>query len=204
MRGAVRASVGGSLVDDHITEWRQGRTVRLPVRLRRPARYANHGTSDQAQRLQARGIDLLGSVTSALQVAVIEKGSLGQEWSGQARRFVRRAVARTVGVHDGRSAAVVTAVLIGDRAGLDREITERLQQGGGLPRHRHLRREHRGADRGSAAAAARRRCGRAARGVAGDSLSPRLCAGRGTRSLGDAGGVRRRRVPRGARGRPSD
>ena len=130
MRGAVRASVGGSFVDDHIAEWRQGRTVRLPVRLRRPARYANHGTPDQAQRLQTRGIDLLGSVTSALQVEVIEKGSLGQEWSGHARRFVRRAVAKTVGVHDGRSAAVVTAVLIGDRAGLDREVTERLQQGG--------------------------------------------------------------------------
>ena len=130
LRGAVRASVGGSLVDDHIAEWRQGRTVRLPVRLRRPARYANHGTPDQAQRLQVRGVDLLGSVASALQIEVIEKGSLRQEWSGRARAFVRRAVAGTVGAHDERSAAIVTAVLIGDRAGLDRDVTERLQAGG--------------------------------------------------------------------------
>ena len=130
MRGSVRASVGGSLVEDHIGEWRQGRTVRLPVRLRRPARYANHGTPDQAHRLQVRGIDLLGSVASALQVQVLESGGLRQEWSGEVRAFVRRAVAATVGPHDSRSAAVVTAVLIGDRTGLDPETTERLQQGG--------------------------------------------------------------------------
>ena len=130
MHGAVRASVGGSLVDGYIAEWRQGRTVRLPVRLRRPARYANHGTPDQAHRLQVRGVDLLGSVTSALQVEVIEKGGLRQEWSGRARSFVRRSLAATVGTHDPRSAAIVTAVLIGDRAGLDRDTTERLQRGG--------------------------------------------------------------------------
>ena len=130
MRGSVRASVGGSLVEDHIGEWRQGRTVRLPVRLRRPARYANHGTPDQAFRAQVRGIDLLGSVASALQVEVLESGGLRQEWAGEVRAFVRRAVAETVGAHDSRSAAVVTAVLIGDRTGLDLETTERLQQGG--------------------------------------------------------------------------
>ena len=129
-RGAVRASVGGSLVEGYLAEWRQGRTVRLPVRLRRPARYANRGTPDQAARMQARGIDLLGSVTSALQVEVLEAGSPRQEWSGRARAYVRRAVAATVGAYDARSSAIVTAVLIGDRAGLDRGTTERLQQGG--------------------------------------------------------------------------
>ena len=130
MRGGVRVGVGGSLVDGRIAEWRQGRTVRLPVRLRRPARYANRGTPDQAYRMQARGIDLLGSVTSALQVEVLAEGSARQEWSGRARAYVRRTVAATVGAYDARSAAIVTAVLIGDRAGLDRETTERLQQGG--------------------------------------------------------------------------
>ena len=130
LRGAVRASVGGSLVGGHLAEWRQGRTVRLPVRLRRPARYANRGTPDQAYRMQVRGVDLLASVTSALQVEVLEEGSPRQEWSGRARAYVRRAVAAAVGTYDARSAAIVTAVLIGDRAGLDREATERLQQGG--------------------------------------------------------------------------
>ena len=130
MRGAVRTSVGGSLTGGRIEQWRQGRTVRLPVRLRRPARYANHGTPDQAHRLRVRGVDLLGSVTSALQVEVLDTGSLREEWSGRVRAFVRRSVAATVGAHGARSAAIVTAVLIGDRAGLDPDTTERLQQGG--------------------------------------------------------------------------
>ena len=130
MRGAVRVGIGGSLVGDHLAEWRQGRTVRLPVRLRRPARYANHGTPDQAHRLRVRGVDLLGSVTSALQVEVIARGTPAQEWSSRARTLVRRAVAATVGAYAPRSGAIVTAVLIGDRAGLDRETIERLQQGG--------------------------------------------------------------------------
>ena len=130
LRGVVRASVGGAFVGGRIGEWRQGRIVRLPVRLRRPARYANRGTPDQAQRMQVRGIDLLGSVTSALQVEVIETGGLRHEWSGRVRAFIRRSVDAAVGTHDARSAAVVTAVLIGDRAGLDRDTTERLQQGG--------------------------------------------------------------------------
>ncbi len=130
LRGTVRAAVGGSFVEGRMGAWRQGRMVRLPVRLRRPARYANHGTPDQAQRSQVRGVDLLGSVTSALQVEVLEAGSWRQEWSARARAFVRRAVDATVGAHDERSAAIVAAVLIGDRAGLDRDTTERLQQGG--------------------------------------------------------------------------
>ena len=130
MRGVVRAGVGGSFVGEHLAEWREGRAVRVPVRLRRPARYANHGTPDRAFRMQVRGIDLVGSVTSALQVEVTGRGSPRQELSGRVRAFVRRSIAAAVGAHDARSAAVVTAVLIGDRAGLDRETTERLQQGG--------------------------------------------------------------------------
>ena len=57
------------------------------------------GSPDQAHRSQVRGIDLLGSVTSALQVEVLRKGSLGQEWSSAARTFVRRGR-----LQDGRSA----------------------------------------------------------------------------------------------------
>ena len=130
MRGVVRAGVGGSFVGEHLAEWREGRAVRVPVRLRRPPRYANHGTPDRAFRMQVRGVDLVGSVASALQVEVTGRGSPRQELSGRVRAFVRRSVAAAVGAHDARSAAVVTAVLIGDRAGLDRETTERLQQGG--------------------------------------------------------------------------
>lgn len=130
VQGTVRIGVGGSLVPERIGEWRAGRTVRMPVRLRRPARYANAGMPDQAHRLRTRGIHLLGSVKSALLVEVVARGSMREEWGGRMRAAVRRSVDATVGAHDARSAAIVTAVLIGDRAGLDPETTDRLQRGG--------------------------------------------------------------------------
>ena len=130
VRGTVRAGVGGSLVPERIGQWRAGRAVRMPVRLRHPARYANTGLPDQAHRLRTRGIHLLGSVKSALLVEVIARGPIRAEWGGRVRAAVRRSVAAAVGRHDARSAAIVTAVLIGDRAGLDRETTDRLQRGG--------------------------------------------------------------------------
>lgn len=130
VRGTVRVGVGGTLVPERIGEWRAGRVVRMPVRLRRPAPYANIGLPDQEHRLRTRGIHLLGSVKSALLVKVIARGSMREEWGGRVRASVRRSVAATVGAHDTRSAAIVTAVLIGDRAGLDRETTDRLQRGG--------------------------------------------------------------------------
>ena len=130
VRGGVRASVGGSFVDGRMPAWRGGRRVRMPVALRRPARYANFGTPDQSHRLQARGISLLGSVKSALLVDVIGPAAHRAEWAAAVRGRVRRWVAESVGVHSVRSAGIVTAVLIGERAGLERETTRRLQEAG--------------------------------------------------------------------------
>ena len=128
--GAIRVAVGGTLVGDRIGEWRAGRRVRFPVALRRPARYANPGVADQAHLSRTRRIGLLGSVKSGLLVDVVAPGSMREEWGARARAAVRRAVAQAVGVHSMRSAGIVTAVLIGDRAGLDADTTRRLQEGG--------------------------------------------------------------------------
>ena len=47
------------------------------------------------------------------------------------RAYVRRVIAdRDVTPRDRQSAAIATAILIGDRAGLDREVEERLQRAG--------------------------------------------------------------------------
>ena len=46
------------------------------------------------------------------------------------RAAVRRAVASSVGPWSARSAAVVSAILIGDRAGLDADVERRLQEAG--------------------------------------------------------------------------
>lgn len=130
LEGVVRLSVSGELVPEHISAWRNGRLVRVPSTLRQPARYANPGTPDGLDRLYARGIHLIGSVKSALLVDVLAPGAAREEWGARMRAAVRRAVDATAGAHDPQSAAIVTAVLIGDRAGLDPAMTDRLQRGG--------------------------------------------------------------------------
>ena len=130
LHGVLRASVGGNLLSDHITEWRNGRLIRAPVALRQPARFANPGTPDGLDQLYARGIHLIGSIKSALLVEVIAPGTRVEEWGARMRAVVRRAVDATAGVYDAQSAAIVTAILIGDRAGLDPEMTDRLQRAG--------------------------------------------------------------------------
>ena len=130
LEGVVRLSVSGELVADHIAGWRNGRLIRVPSTLRQPARHANPGTPDGLDRLYARGIHLIGSVKSALLVDVLAPGAAREEWGARMRAAVRRAVDATAGAHDPQSAAIVTAVLIGDRAGLDPAMTDRLQRGG--------------------------------------------------------------------------
>ena len=128
--GGARVTVGGRYAAGRLGRWVAGRRVRLPVTFRRAPRYLNPGVADRERALMWRGVVLLGSVKSALLVDVVGAGPVWREASAAARAFVRRTVARTVGVHDGRSAGIVTAILIGDRAGLDRETTRRLQAGG--------------------------------------------------------------------------
>lgn len=130
VRGGVRASVGGRFVAARMAAWRVGRRVRVPIALRWPPRYANFGTPNQAHRLRTRGIGLLGSVKSALLVEVLEPAARRAEWAAAVRARVRGWISRSVGVHSARSAGIVTAVLIGDRAGLDPETTRRLQEAG--------------------------------------------------------------------------
>ena len=98
--------------------------------LRQPRRYDNPGVPDQQWALMWRGTSLLGSVKSGLLVEVVERGSGWAEATAALRAAVRRIVDDSVGSHSPRSAGIVTAVLIGDRAGLDRETQRRLQEGG--------------------------------------------------------------------------
>ena len=125
--GDVRLSVGGGRWSDRVAGWRAGRVY---ASLRAPAAYRNPGVADQARRQAMRGTALIGSVKSGLLVEVVRPGSTLAEGAATARAVVRRVIGRSVGRHGVRSAAIVTAVLIGDRAGLDGETTRRLQEGG--------------------------------------------------------------------------
>jgi len=128
--GGVRLAVGGRLAAEHVEEWTRGRAVRVPVALRRPQPYRNPGVPDQDVALARREVAFLGTVKSAALVEIIAPAAGLEEAAAVVRRWVRRRVRDTVGAWSARSSAVAVAILIGDRAGLDDAIEERLRRAG--------------------------------------------------------------------------
>ena len=128
--GGALIGVGGELGSEQISGWRAGRRVAFPATLRRPARYLDPGVADSERLFAWRGTSLVGSVKSDRLVEVVELGSRLTEALASSRAAVRRAIETSVGPWSTRSAAVVTAILIGDRAGLDDEVERTLQEAG--------------------------------------------------------------------------
>jgi len=127
--GRVRLTVAGSLAGRHVETWTAGRPVRAPALLRLPRVAANPGgPSDSRQRLRRREV-LTGTIKSATLIEV-HPAPWWDEAAAAVRRHVRRAMRRYVEPLDAQAAAVATAILIGDRAGLDDEIVGRLQAAG--------------------------------------------------------------------------
>jgi len=62
--GGVRLSVAGVVAIDLLSGWRDGRTIRAPVLLRRPTPYGDPGVPDDVRGLARRGVVLLGTVKS--------------------------------------------------------------------------------------------------------------------------------------------
>jgi competence protein ComEC len=128
--GGVRLSAAGALLADARHQWRGGRLLRVTATLRRPQPYRNFGVPDQEARTALRGIRLFGSIKSAALIDVAGRGSFWRETAADARARVRRAIDVAVGARDRQAAAIVTAVLIGDRAGLAPGVEARLQRAG--------------------------------------------------------------------------
>ena len=128
--GGVVLSVGGMASAARVAEWRRNRVVEAPVSFRRPARYLDEGVSDFERDAALDGISLLGSIKSGLLVDVVRRGTIVSELAADARAYVRRVVQQRVGSHGSLSAAIVSAVLIGDRSGLPDDIRTRLQAAG--------------------------------------------------------------------------
>jgi competence protein ComEC len=128
--GGALIGVGGELASDRILQWRAGRRVAFPATLRRPTTYLDPGVGDAERQLAWRGVALVGSVKSDRLIDVTARGTRLEEAMASARAAVRQAVASSVAPWSVRSAAVVSAILIGDRAGLDADIDRRLQEAG--------------------------------------------------------------------------
>jgi len=102
----------------------------MPVQLHRPSRYLDPGVPDNERMLARSGTTLVGTVKSGALVEMIRPGRWWSETAGRVRLFARTAIRRSVGRWNPQSAAIVTAIVIGDRAGLDDDVQRRLQEAG--------------------------------------------------------------------------
>lgn len=130
VEGGVQATVVGSLGAGRMGEWRAGRRLRVPLQLHRANRYEDPGVPDFERALARRGTTLVGTAKSAAVVDLIARGSRLDETVASVRAYARRAIAQAVGSRSPRSGAIVAAIVIGDRAGLDDEVVRRLQEAG--------------------------------------------------------------------------
>jgi len=128
-RWRVRATVAGEVASHEYMQWTKGRTFAAPMRLRRPDPVRNPGSPSVTWQALNRRFDAIGTIKSALLVSVTP-GASWDEVAARTRRHVRTVAATWLAPHSPSSQAVVTAILIGDRAGLDESITRRLQAAG--------------------------------------------------------------------------
>ena len=128
--GGVRLSVGGALADTAAGEWRRGRHIRVTATLRTPSDYSDPGVPQLTRSLARRGVCLVGNVKSASLVERLSDASFTLEMAGAVRAWARRRLSIAVGPSSERSAAVTTAILIGDRSRLSKDDERRLQEAG--------------------------------------------------------------------------
>jgi competence protein ComEC len=128
--GGLLLTVVGSLASDRAGEWRAGRTIRAPAQVHPPSFYLDPGVPDQQRALARRGVALVGTIKSGALVEVEARGSPMEEAAASVRAFSRRAIASSVGRWSARAAGIVTAIVIGDRSGLDAAVERRLQEAG--------------------------------------------------------------------------
>lgn len=125
----VRATVAGTLAAPVVAEWTRGRVVTAPIRLRHPEITRNPGSPAETWQRLTRRFDLVGSIKSAALVEV-RRGSAADDAAARVRAHVRRSTGRWLAPLAPSTQAVVAAILIGDRAGLDDATIRRLQAAG--------------------------------------------------------------------------
>jgi competence protein ComEC len=127
--GRLQAHVGGTFGGDLAPEWTAGRRIAVPVLLREPQRLRNPGSPGDLWVQLHRTIDLVGTIKSGALVKVTP-ARWWDEAAAELRRHVRTTAARYVAPRSAQSAAIVAAILIGDRAGLADDVQRRLRAAG--------------------------------------------------------------------------
>ncbi len=129
VRGRLQAGVAGSISRARAAQWRAGRAVEAPVALRTLDVWRDPGSPGERWQRLHRSFDASGSIKSGALVSV-SVGPWWREAEAAVRARVRDAADRFVKPRDAQSAAIVTAILIGDRSGLDASVQRRLQAAG--------------------------------------------------------------------------
>jgi competence protein ComEC len=129
VRGRVQAFVAGAHVRTASMEWIAGRIVRAPMALRHPAVLRNPGGWNVRWQTLRRGFHLNGTIKSAWLVNTRE-GRWWTEMAGKSRRAIRQAIQASSANRSSETAAILSAILLGDRAGLSPELEDRLQRAG--------------------------------------------------------------------------
>ncbi len=125
----VRVTVGGELAAAARAGWVRGRIVTAPVSLRRPEPDRNPGAATPEWQALVRRFTWLGSVKSAALVDV-RAGPWWEEAASRVRARVRQVITLRMQHHPDPHRAVVIAILIGDRSGLDGDRLRPLQLAG--------------------------------------------------------------------------
>ena len=128
--GGVLLTVAGNAPSSCVDEWRRRPDREGACPAPAPCAVLWTPAPDDEAALALRGVTLVGIVKSAMLVQVVRRGTAHGEAAAALRLRVRRIVDRGVGAHSARSAAIVRAIMLGDRAGLDDETEERLQEAG--------------------------------------------------------------------------
>ena len=137
-RGRERRVSGVALVrvfhpperDPSEMEWLSGQRVEVVGRLRALRNDGNPGARDRVSALRSRGIDASVSVKAVQLVRILDRGDRPAISSPLPR--LRRAVAATLDkcMASGRAAAVLKALLLGDRSELDPDAVADLAEAG--------------------------------------------------------------------------
>jgi competence protein ComEC len=127
--GRLQAHVAGAMAPGRMRDWTKGRHIRAPVTVRRQPVLANFGGPSPRRQALRRPYVLGGSIKSGA-VVEVDRAAWESEWAAALRRRVRSASARFIEPRAPKAAAIVTAILIGDRAGLSDDVERRLQEAG--------------------------------------------------------------------------
>ncbi len=127
----VRVTIGGTLVSEPAAYagWTRGVSVRLPAGVREPDVVRNPGSASVRWQRLTRKFDAIAAVKSAALVEASPPPGLERVAAG-VRRHVRDVVHKHLPASPPDVPAIVIAILIGDRAGLDDRLSRQLQAAG--------------------------------------------------------------------------